>query len=217
MPLSCYGAVHYLCPRIWSWYYLAGQTQRQTDTTASTCFTVMLFAVLEANWKSKMTDIAMDYGHCFTHLEFHFLWLLYVVFNKSSHLQICKVSLKHYTHMWRNQLKRSNKKDRGRKRREQYVCEEVRWESSAFAEEHSLLQERCPLHCVICHHILYLVLCYIISMQKAMILYNKHLLQGMSIQSLLIPDTRRMMLIREEHYEPVSRTRHSNQLPTGCN
>lgn len=70
---------------------------------------------------------------------------------------------------------------------------------------------------VICHHILYLVLCYIISMQKAMILYNKHLLQGMSIQPLLISDTSRMMVISEEHYKPGSRTCHSNQLPTGCN
>lgn len=33
---------------------------RQTDTTASTCVTVMLCAVLEANWKRKMTDIVMD-------------------------------------------------------------------------------------------------------------------------------------------------------------
>lgn len=75
-----------------------------------------------------------------------------------------------------------------------------------FAEAGSLLQERCPLHCVICHHILYLMPCYIISMQKTVILHNKHSLQGMSIQPVPIPDTRRRMVIREEHYKPGSRT-----------
>lgn len=52
-----------------------------------------------------------------------------------------------------------------------------------IAVDHSLFQEHCPLYCAICNRILYSMLPYIISMQKAVILFNKYSLQGMSIKS----------------------------------
>lgn len=144
----------------------SGRTDRLTDsyTTASTCFTAMLFVILEANGTSKMTDILVDLGHGFTHLEFNLLWILQVVFNKSSHVQICKVSLKHYTHMWRNQLKRSNKKGSGRKRREQYVCEEGQWDTSTVCRGTQLITGTLsPALCDLSSHPLF-----------GVVLHNKH-------------------------------------------
>lgn len=100
-----------------------------------------------------------------------------------------------FTHVWRNELKRSPKKggmkaDGG----ENNMCsEEGQWGTSADCREYRFIAETSSLHCVTCHHILYSRLCYIISVQKAVILYNRFSLQAMSIQAVLTPDTNRMI------------------------